>query len=209
MTIASTIRAMRAAGIDDTKIIETVLSLEEERLAKGRARTAKSRRKNKKRDVTGVTHVTKKEKNQKKKTIPPDNSPSGNISTPRAELRGVLDAERADAVIEHRQRLRRPLTLRAARLLASEFAKATDPNAAADEMLTNGWQGFKAAWLETKAPPVRHDGSGVYIRKGSKQWQAWEHHGRKVNDWKMLDSMKAVPEGGERKFLAEWPSKAF
>lgn len=68
-------------------------------------------------------------------------------STPRKELEFVLDADHADAIIEHRKILRKPLTARAARLLASEFAKTGNPNAAADRMIANGWQGFRADWV--------------------------------------------------------------
>jgi hypothetical protein len=68
--------------------------------------------------------------------------------TPRSELLAVLDAERADAVIAHRQRIRKPLTDRAAKLLADKFARCPDPNVAADAMIANGWQGFEPEWLQ-------------------------------------------------------------
>lgn len=70
--------------------------------------------------------------------------------TPRDELAEVLDVERSGAVIEHRKRLRKPLTAYAARLLASKFAETGDPNAAADAMISNGWQGFKPEWMDRK-----------------------------------------------------------
>lgn len=78
-------------------------------------------------------------------------------TTPQAELETVLDTERARAVVEHRQRIKRPMTVRAAQLLAKEFAKAPDPNVAADAMIANGWQGFEVAWLENRGrgPPLR------------------------------------------------------
>ena len=70
-------------------------------------------------------------------------------TTPRQELETVLDAEHAQAVIEHRQRMRRPLTAHAAKLLAGKFSRARgDPNAAADAMISNGWQGFEPEWME-------------------------------------------------------------
>ena len=74
--------------------------------------------------------------------------------TPRQELLRVLDEEHAAAVIEHRQRIRKPLTAYAARLLAKEFAKCRDPNAAADYMILHGWQGFEAAWMDKRKPQV-------------------------------------------------------
>jgi hypothetical protein len=76
-------------------------------------------------------------------------------STPREALSEVLDAEHAAAVIEHRQRLRKSLTPRAAKLLANELKKAPDPNAAADLMIARGWVGFDVAWLKNgKDPPI-------------------------------------------------------
>lgn len=83
---------------------------------------------------------------------------SEDARTPRDALETVLDAERAQAVLDHRQRLRKPLTAHAAKLLAEKLAQVSDPNAAADEMIANGWQGFKPEWLESRtnratAPP--------------------------------------------------------
>lgn len=67
--------------------------------------------------------------------------------TPKQALCEVLDDERASALIEHRNRLRAPLTVRAAELLARQLALARDgPAAAADLMLERGWKGFKAEW---------------------------------------------------------------
>ena len=70
--------------------------------------------------------------------------------TPREELAKVLDPLRVDAVLEHRKRKRAPLTAHAARLLAGKFGKCRDPNAAADAMISNGWQGFEPEWLENR-----------------------------------------------------------
>lgn len=89
----------------------------------------------------------KKEKKQKKENI------YNNIYTPRDELKTVLDEERAEAVICHRQKLRKPLTVRAAKLLATEFAKSPNPNSSADEMIARGWQGFKQEWLDRDNKP--------------------------------------------------------
>jgi uncharacterized protein YdaU (DUF1376 family) len=75
--------------------------------------------------------------------------------TPKSELENVLDADRAMAVIDHRSRLRKPLTAHAAKLLAGKFASAPDPNAAADMMVANGWQGFELSWLENRSTPQR------------------------------------------------------
>jgi len=91
-----------------------------------------------------------------KKITTPDIPPKGDISTPkpkttpRAELQAVLDAEHADAVLEHRQRIRKPMTARGAKMLARKFADCPDPNAAADCMVANGWTGFEPQWMENR-----------------------------------------------------------
>ena len=71
-----------------------------------------------------------------------------------AELRQVLDEERAAAVVEHRRTIRKPLTAHAARLLARSFGAAPDPNAAADVMIGRGWQGFDVGWNGAVPPPL-------------------------------------------------------
>jgi uncharacterized protein YdaU (DUF1376 family) len=79
--------------------------------------------------------------------------------TPRDELLKVLDGEHADAVIDHRQRLRKPLTAYAAKLLAKKLVAAPDANAAADAMVAHGWLGFEPEWVlndrrvKTTGPP--------------------------------------------------------
>lgn len=84
----------------------------------------------------------------KEKTTPSQSEPNGSSKTPRQALECVLDAEHAASVIDHRQRIRKPLTLKAAQLLAVEFAKCPDPNAGADAMVLNGWQGFDPKWMD-------------------------------------------------------------
>jgi len=62
-------------------------------------------------------------------------------------LGAVLDADHAQAVLDHRKGKKSPLTVFAAKLLAKQFALCPDPNAAAEEMILRGWTGFKAEWL--------------------------------------------------------------
>jgi len=144
----------------------------EERRAADRQRKARSRHVMS-RDVTGkdVTDVTPPGSSSPTPplTPTPQHSPPSGVraarthareTTPREELEAVLDSERAQAVLEHRQRIRKPLTARAARLLAQKLAKAPDPNGAADEMVANGWQGFEVDWLDrrNRSPPARRGG---------------------------------------------------
>jgi hypothetical protein len=70
--------------------------------------------------------------------------------TPRQILLECLSPECADAVLEHRRAMRRPLTGRAAQLLAKGFLATADPNAAADMMIERGWQGFRPEWFDNE-----------------------------------------------------------
>lgn len=72
------------------------------------------------------------------------------------ELGKVLDPSHAQAVLDHRNRLRKPMTPHAAALLANSFAQAPDPNAAADEMISRGWLSWKSDWgRPSQGPPGR------------------------------------------------------
>lgn len=80
----------------------------------------------------------------------------------REILETCLEPEVAAGVIEHRQRLRKPLTAMAAQGLANAFAATGDPNAAARMMVERGWQGFRPDWFtndrqgtQTGRPPPR------------------------------------------------------
>lgn len=117
-----------------------------------RRKAANKRHDDSKRDARAV-HVHSKCSDTG--ALPITNKPTSETSsevkrTPRDELQTVLDCERADAVLEHRQRMRKPLTPRAAKLLAAKFALCHAPNAAADAMVANGWQGFEPEWLENR-----------------------------------------------------------
>lgn len=85
-------------------------------------------------------------------------------------LEEVLDETRAAAVVEHRAKLRKPLTTHGAKLLAGKFAACADANAAADAMIANGWQGFDPGWLTngSRAPPQRSSGPDAMFRAAAK-----------------------------------------
>jgi uncharacterized protein YdaU (DUF1376 family) len=70
--------------------------------------------------------------------------------TPRQQLETVLDPEHAEAVIEHRQRLRKPLTERAAKMMAIDLAKFPEPNVAADQMIKKGWLSIDVGWKDAQ-----------------------------------------------------------
>lgn len=180
--IAAALKHMLASGMPHDAIVAAVADMEAaaapvlpvrtsgaERQARYRARKASQSVTS---DVTSVTVTDqvppKKETSPtppKEKTTPSQSETNVSSKTPRAALETVLDADRAGQVIEHRQRIRKPLTIRAAELLAGQFAECPDPNAAADAMVLNGWQGFKPEWMQRqqargspqRQPQEKHD----------------------------------------------------
>lgn len=68
--------------------------------------------------------------------------------TPRQWLETAVEPDLADELIKHRQRLRKPLTDYAAKLLAKKLAQCPDPNAAADMMIEKGWQSIEPSWVQ-------------------------------------------------------------
>jgi hypothetical protein len=82
----------------------------------------------------------------------------------------VLDAEHAEAVADYRTKGRKDkFSLYAAGLLAKELAKAEDPNAAADAMIRNGWQGFEADWLHKRQNLRVVNGQGPPKRQSNRE----------------------------------------
>jgi hypothetical protein len=92
------------------------------------------------------------------------NSTRERLKTPREILLDCLSPEVAAGVLAHRQALRKPLTGRAAQLLAKGFLATADPNAAADMMIERGWQGFKPEWFENER---RSNGQPRQSKRGS------------------------------------------
>ena len=88
------------------------------------------------------------------------------LKTPRQILLECLSPETADGVLAHRKAMRRPLTGRAAQLLAKGFLATADPNAAADMMIARGWQGFRPDWFDNERRSNGQQKQGQ-SRKGS------------------------------------------
>lgn len=82
-----------------------------------------------------------------------------------AELIAVLDDAHASAVIEHRRKIKKPLTSHAAKLLAGKFAKTRDPNAAADAMIAGGWQGFEPEWMDRQKATAQKPGVSSVLQR--------------------------------------------
>lgn len=122
-----------------------------------------------------------------KNTTPP-------VPTPEAVLAEVLDAERASAVVDHRRKLRKPLTVHAAKLLAGKFARAADPNAAAETMIVNGWQGYEVEWeANRRQPRVTGPPQGKRtITDAALDWIASDDHGQ-TNENSDYGNVKFLP----------------
>lgn len=181
------IDAMIASGCTPEQVLAVVKAeakLDDEREAKkreqNRIRQRNHRARNALSPLVTVSHSDKGSPNGLEgstppKTLNPSKSPSSlrssgdaptheksfnNSPSPKQELASVLDEHHVAAVLDHRAKLRKPLSAHAAHLLAGKFAKCPDPNAAADVMIANGWQGFEVAWMEDRArastgPPAR------------------------------------------------------
>ena len=89
-----------------------------------------------------------------------------NIITPEPSpfevLSECLSEQTARDVVEHRKKLRKPMTARAARELAKSFLSYGNAEAAASAMIANGWQGFNPAWMDSArnrtGPPQSQNG---------------------------------------------------
>jgi hypothetical protein len=186
MSSSAAIRVMLAKGLTLEDALAVVEAFEEQSTVDNRTANARrqARFRDRKRNaealqsVTSVTPSDRNENNAKPlqsvTNVTPlarvEDNPStielsgkGKNSTPKASrtprdfLLDCLSPESADAVLEHRRALRRPLTGRAAQLLAKGFLSTADPNAAADMMIERGWQGFKPEWFENER---RSNGNG-------------------------------------------------
>lgn len=176
-----TFRKLAAAGLS-TEQIAIVLEImderekefaaaEDARKAQVRERVQRWRDKQKddvtlpKRNGNATKRLTRGRDSSSKDKISGEGEDNNNTPEPTAKsnLETVLDAERAAAVVEHRKKIGKPMTPHAGALLARQFAKCPDPNAAADAMVANGWQGFKPEWMDSKQPP--RSGSPPHGRK--------------------------------------------
>jgi uncharacterized protein YdaU (DUF1376 family) len=78
-----------------------------------------------------------------------DNKPRE--ASPLAILSECMSETTARDLIAHRQKLRKPLTARAAKLLAKDFVAYGNAEEAAEMMIKNGWQGFHPTWVTNQA----------------------------------------------------------
>ncbi len=127
--------------------------------------------------------------------------------TPKGELQKVLDEERAKAVVEHRAKIKKPLTVHAAKLLAKRLGETPDPNLSADTMIERGWLGFKPEWIEGAANGrTRGNGNGWIIVEGSPEYSAWRDH-YAVENSKHVYEFPIDKPGHEARAPCRWPSQ--
>lgn len=83
--------------------------------------------------------------------------------TPEKILSEFVSEKTAADVVAHRKALRKPLTPRAAELLAKSLAASGDAERAAATMIERGWQGYRADW----------DGATSNARDGPRRNRGW------------------------------------
>ncbi|GAA0616640.1 hypothetical protein [Paenochrobactrum glaciei] len=144
-----------AAALSNREAVQVIDEQAERRRAKDRER---KRLRNSAESAENVeAAISKKETSPtppKEKTTPKENTPKGvQKKAPQAILEAVLSQASAKALVEHRQKLKKPMTDRAAELLAKHLAAAPQtcglsPEQAADLMIYKGWQGFEPEWAK-------------------------------------------------------------
>ena len=68
--------------------------------------------------------------------------------SPKSELAKAIGNELAAEVVDHRNRMRKPLTPQSAARLAEQFVATGKPQEAARMMIDRAWQGFNREWFE-------------------------------------------------------------
>jgi hypothetical protein len=178
-SIRDIIGELKAAGVDDSVILSVVEKIDgmiasvKPGPSKGAERTRRWREKQQASqsvtcDVARDAPSSLKDPEPNPSTVENNPNPPPPYSPPatrksrdgdeiRRELSTVLSSDRVEAVIAHRQKLRKPMTVHAAHLLAGKFGQVANPDDAADAMVANGWQGFEPDWMnrQQRGPPQR------------------------------------------------------
>lgn len=106
-------------------------------------------------DVQQTANDIEIEKEIPSETSSLQDTPEGVIAPkPRTEREEIHDAlaeavseDRVQAIVSFRKRIKAPLTVKAAQLLAKRLLAASNPNAGADLMIERGWRGFDPSWM--------------------------------------------------------------
>jgi len=141
---------------------------------------------------------------ERKKKIPKKKVPNGVLEI--LMVGGGLTEQTAKDVLEHRRAIEKPLTSRAAKMLAKDLFDWGDGEIAAATMIRKGWRGFESKWAENlgmKRPANGHAhingaSSGIFVKRDTPQWEAWQV-------WWMKTKGKSMP-GGDGWFCpSEYP----
>lgn len=71
----------------------------------------------------------------------------------------IIGEKLGQDVIDHRKFIKKPMSDRAAQLLASKLAKCPSPTEAAELMIERGWQGIEPSWMDNQNSKARNYGS--------------------------------------------------
>lgn len=199
MSLAITAMAMAQAGCTAEQIARVVQAHElagEEISAKRRAKDAERKRMSRMSRGQARTPEDGADKSgslppYENITLPPKppkrSSSLRSDDTPRPKkadvdvleiLKTVLSEKTALDVIDHRKAKRAQLTPRAAELLRKQFRDYGNPEAAAEAMIANGWQGFKPEWManQTRAGPGGRSNGTIEAMRGF-----WEKYSDECN----------------------------
>lgn len=89
---------------------------------------------------------------------------TGTVNEPSEVLSQVIGTELAEAFVAHRKSIKKPMTEKAAELMAKKLRSFSDPKAAIEEAIMNGWQGvFQPKGnpsQQTRSKHIPHDQRG-------------------------------------------------
>lgn len=195
---ATTLQKLIDAGITGQNLVDIVASIDADHaVAQPKQRSSQALRQERYRQRKASQNVTRdvtkrdgalfleEDLTESKKEIE-------DTVTPRQELETVLDAKHAGWVIDHRKRLRKPLSARAAHQLAAKLKLFTDPNAAADVMIEKGWSSIEVDWLSKSgtngaAVPIKvngHQPSANLDTLSEEDWLKRLSYCRERREWK-------------------------
>lgn len=173
MSIAALVETLLSAGVDHATVIAAVKAVEDASGVDEQAERRRAADRERKRAAILRNSAESAEKRNLVSPLtpplegfpkplpksPPIIPPSNNTparENPASAFAGILKPETAKAVVAHRKAKKAPLTLRSAELLAKAFAETGEPEAAAEMMILQGWQGFKPEWFaNARAGPDR------------------------------------------------------
>lgn len=100
--------------------------------------------------------------------------------SPRQVLAEVVPDKVAKDLVDHRIRIRKPMTERAAELLAGKLSRFKSPEAAANMIIEKGWQSIDPDWqhglpLSRDAPAPDDDAKWIERLEYFKREREWPH----------------------------------